>query len=160
MMKFCQLIPDGLNLILKFADTHLNPSKSITGRLDTKDFNSLKGCTNWQRVVLTLTRRCRLITLRGEKQVYLFERPNQNQRGSNSGRMHDWRGSQALYQGATGRIISIVVISQPIILYTINPPVSDMLVPAPSTPKYIPFRFKGLVSGMHHWRHQQIKDSD
>ena len=35
-------------------------------------------------------------------------------------------------------LISIVVIFQPIILYTINPPVSDMLVPAPSTPKYIP----------------------
>ena len=34
--------------------------------------------------------------------------------------------------------ISIVVIFQPLILYTINPPVSDMLVPAPSTPKYIP----------------------
>ena len=35
-------------------------------------------------------------------------------------------------------LISILVIFQPIILYTINPPVSDMLVPAPSTPKYIP----------------------
>ena len=32
-------------------------------------------------------------------------------------------------------LFSIVVIFQPIILYTINPPVSDMLVPAPSTPK-------------------------
>ena len=35
-------------------------------------------------------------------------------------------------------LISRVVIFQPIIVYTINPPVSDMLVPAPSTPKYIP----------------------
>ena len=35
-------------------------------------------------------------------------------------------------------LISRVVIFQPIILHTINPPVSDMLVPAPSTPKYIP----------------------
>ena len=35
-------------------------------------------------------------------------------------------------------LISIVVIFQPLILYTINSPVSDMLVPAPSTPKYIP----------------------
>ena len=35
-------------------------------------------------------------------------------------------------------LISIVVIFQPIFLYTINPLVSDMLVPAPSTPKYIP----------------------
>ena len=35
-------------------------------------------------------------------------------------------------------LISVVVIFQPIILYTINPPVSDMLVPAPSTPKYTP----------------------
>ena len=42
-------------------------------------------------------------------------------------------------QGArTPALISIVVIFQPIILYTINPPVSDMLVPAPSTPEYIP----------------------
>ena len=57
-------------------------------------------------------------------------------------------------------LISIVVIFQTIILYTINPPVSDMLVPAPSTPKYIPFPFKELVSGIHHWRHYQIKDSD
>ena len=35
-------------------------------------------------------------------------------------------------------LISIVVIFQPISIYTINPPVADMLVPAPSTPKYIP----------------------
>ena len=35
-------------------------------------------------------------------------------------------------------LFSIVVIFQPLILYTINPPVSDMLVLAPSTPKYIP----------------------
>ena len=35
-------------------------------------------------------------------------------------------------------LISKVVICQPLILYTINPPVSDMLIPAPSTPKYIP----------------------
>ena len=39
-------------------------------------------------------------------------------------------------------LISIVVIFQPIILYTINPPLSDMLVPAPSTPKYIPLPIK------------------
>ena len=47
-----------------------------------------------------------------------------------------------IQRGAQGArappLISIVVIFQPIILYTINPPVSDMLVPAPSTPKYIP----------------------
>ena len=35
-------------------------------------------------------------------------------------------------------LISRVVIFQPIIVHTINPPFSDMLVPAPSTPKYIP----------------------
>ena len=156
MMKFCQLIPDGLNLILKFADTHLNPSKSITGRLDTKDFNSLKGCTNWQRVVLTLTRRCRLITLRGEKQVYLSERPNQNQRGSNSGRMHDWRGSQALYQGATGAYPggrgAQGARTPPLISIVENKPPPHLNI--------YPFRFKRLVSGMHHWRHYQFKDSD
>ena len=35
--------------------------------------------------------------LRREKQWYFFEKPTQDQLGSNSGRMHDWRGSQALY---------------------------------------------------------------
>ena len=29
------------------------------------------------------------------------ENPVQDQRGSNPGRVHDWRGSQALYQSAT-----------------------------------------------------------
>ena len=47
-----------------------------------------------------------------------------------------------IQRGAQGArappLISIVVIFQPKILYTINPPVSDMLVPAPSTPQYIP----------------------
>ena len=28
---------------------------------------------------------------------YFSENPTQDQRGSNPGRMHDWRGSQALY---------------------------------------------------------------
>ena len=32
------------------------------------------------------------------KQGYFSENPAQNQRGSNPGRMHDWRGSQALQQ--------------------------------------------------------------
>ena len=54
-----------------------------------------------------------------------------------------WANKQGRIQGgAQGArappLISIVVFFQPIIVYTINPPVSDMLVPAPSTPKYIP----------------------
>ena len=52
-------------------------------------------------LVSTLTRRGRhyrdrLVTLRREKQGYFSENPTQDQRGSNPGRMHDWRGSQAL----------------------------------------------------------------
>ena len=38
--------------------------------------------------------RDRLVTLRREKQCYFSENPTREQRGS--GRMHDWRGSQAL----------------------------------------------------------------
>ena len=42
-------------------------------------------------------------------------------------------------QGARATpLISILIIVQQIILYTINSPVSDMLFSAPSTPKYIP----------------------
>ena len=47
-----------------------------------------------------------------------------------------------IQEGAQGArappLISILVIFQQIILYTINSQVSDMLFPAPSTPKYIP----------------------
>ena len=50
---------------------------------------------NIDTLVSTLTRRCRhrrdrLFTLRREKQGYVSEKPTQDQRGSNSGRMHDW----------------------------------------------------------------------
>ena len=33
-----------------------------------------------------------------ERADYFSEKPTQDQRGSNPGRMHDWRGSQVLYQ--------------------------------------------------------------
>ena len=54
------------------------------------------------RLVSTLTRRgrhkrARLVTLRREKQCCFSENPTREQRGSKQGRMHDWRGSQALY---------------------------------------------------------------
>ena len=38
-----------------------------------------------------------IITLRGEKQEYLSARPAQDRRGLKPGRMHDWRGNQALH---------------------------------------------------------------
>ena len=59
---------------------------------------------NVDTLVYTLTRRgrhqrYRLVTLRGEKLEYFFERATQDQRGSSSGCMHDC--SQAIYQCAT-----------------------------------------------------------
>ena len=40
--------------------------------------------------------RDRLVTLRREEQFCFRENPTREQRGSKPGRMHDWRGSQAL----------------------------------------------------------------
>ena len=56
---------------------------------------------NDNTLVSTLTQRSRhkhdrLVTLRREKQCCFSENPIREQRGSNPGRMHDWRGSQAL----------------------------------------------------------------
>ena len=56
---------------------------------------------NVDTLVSTLTRigrhlRERLDTLRREKQCCFYENPTWEQRGSRPGRMHDWRGSQAL----------------------------------------------------------------
>ena len=65
-----------------------------------------KSSINVDTLVSTLTLRgrhyrSRLVTLRSEKEGYFSEKPKQDQRGSNLGHMHDWRGSQALYQSAT-----------------------------------------------------------
>ena len=45
--------------------------------------------------------RDRQVTLRMEKQRYFSENHTQNLRGSNPGRIHDWRGSESLYELAT-----------------------------------------------------------
>ena len=43
-----------------------------------------------------------LVTLRMEKQRYFSENHTQDQRGSNTGRMHDWRSSQAPFFNFVG----------------------------------------------------------
>ena len=45
-----------------------------------------------------------LATLSKKKQGYFSEKPTLCPRGSNRGRMHDWRGSQAIYQSATSSV--------------------------------------------------------
>ena len=53
-----------------------------------------------------------IVTLRGGIQEYFSEKHTQDQRGSNPGRMHDWRGSRVLYQCATSPSLYIQPIAE------------------------------------------------
>ena len=56
-----------------------------------------KKSNHFKWVIIKIPKYCgRLVMMRGEKQWYFSERPKYYQLGSSPGRMHGWRGSQAL----------------------------------------------------------------
>ena len=127
----------GFSIIVHFKLSHSNPDKqAVRSSVYISAFAMTKNWLGWDSNPVTpversawrvasreinlgytdsslISRRSPIIvTLRGGIQEYFSEKHTQDQRGSNPGRMHYWRGSRALYQCATSPSLYIQPIAE------------------------------------------------